>query len=111
MKARNLPTHYNGIPVKWWIGEAQSPSIEPRNRNMGSDYAKYRIWIAHATCNGKMYQLSATYDAFTDELSNIHLCKKGEYYYDEETNRLLTGRVPLSSKIKSFVKSILKSKQ
>lgn len=77
---------YNGIPVKWFIGDINlSRAIElgccikekeaTRLVNPNGAY-----WEAWGSCLGKAYQLSAWFNQDTSELTDIKVCEDAENY-------------------------------
>lgn len=85
---RNRPTHYNGTPVRWWLGDAI-----PDYKGYNGDMSLCRKWEAWASANGNPYQLNAIWDRETEELSNVTvLSDKTNPYFHQETYDLLTKK-------------------
>jgi len=89
---------YNGIPVKWFIGDLnfsrakELGCTEPFGYSGGCKVVKPGpYWEAWGSCLGKAYQLFAYFNEETSELTEIRVCENnGSSYFSQENYDKLT---------------------
>lgn len=93
----NYKTAYNGVDIKWFIGDINISMAERlgcfewNGRSGSLTSQKGHYWEAWGRCNGKAYQLRAWFCRVTRELVDIRVnSDKSNYYYCEETFKMLT---------------------
>jgi hypothetical protein len=98
----NRTTIFNGIEVRWAIGDINSSrakelGIDVRWDENGKLVKSGPFWEAWGYCMGKMYQLFAFYDTETKLLYDITPLKRIEgqdYYFDQNVYDKLTNGLP-----------------
>lgn len=99
----NYTTTFNGIEVKWFIGDINHSRAEALGITVRwvGDLGKCKLeksgafWEAWGSCMDKAYQLFAWYNSETRELIDITPLARVEgqdYYYDDNIYKALTSK-------------------
>lgn len=93
----DITISYNGIPVKWFIGDinfkkaVEIGCAKKDDKGITITNKDGHYWEAHGSCLGKAYQMFAWFNTETLELIDIRANKGGERTnFDQEIYNKLT---------------------